>query len=200
MKQVWKSTAMGIVYSLIIMMVASILTAFTAAATAVTAIFGSSSAGGFVVLTVIFLLAMVGGFVWFFLNLSKFITLQRSDSDRTAISNVRTAYILFIAGTLLGLIPVAGIFINLICQIVAYVLLIIAYGNFANSPFMNEEGRSGASLLKTAAIINVICSVLMIIPFINILAMIGSIVALVLLFLGWTKVSNGYKEEEMAQI
>lgn len=185
---------MGIVYALIIMMASTILSTIFAAIAVIGGIFGSSSAGSFVALTVICVLALIGGFIWFFVNLTKFIDMQQNTEDRTAVSNIRTAYIIMIVGNLLMLIPIAGIFINLICAIVGYILLLIAYGNFSNSKFMNANGCAGASLLKTATIINIICSILMIIPFINILAMIGLIVALVLVFIGWTKVADGIDE------
>ena len=195
MQQVWKQTVMGVIWALVLMMVGSILMSISAMVAVAGALFGSSgAAGGFGFLTIVCLLAMIGGFVWFFINLSKFITIQQTDADRSAISNVRTSYIIFIVGAILNFIPVVGWIVNLICALVANILLIIAFNNFSNSQFMNPTGRSGASLLKVQAIITLICAILMIIPVVNILAIIGEIVALVLLFVGWSKVSNGHGE------
>ena len=195
MQQVWKQTVMGVIWALVLMMAGSILMSISAMVAVAGALFGSSgAAGGFGFLTIVCLLAMIGGFVWFFINLSKFITIQQTDADRSAISNVRTSYIIFIVGAILNFIPVVGWIVNLICALVANILLIIAFNNFSNSQFMNPTGRSGASLLKVQAIITLICAILMIIPVVNILAIIGEIVALVLLFVGWSKVSNGHGE------
>ncbi|MCH5220460.1 MAG: hypothetical protein J1F20_07810 [Muribaculaceae bacterium] len=195
MQQVWKQTVMGVIWALVLMMAGSILMSISAMVAVAGALFGSSgAAGGFGFLTIVCLLAMIGGFVWFFINLSKFITIQQTDADRSAISNVRTSYIIFIVGAILNFIPVIGWIVNLICALVANILLIIAFNNFSNSQFMNPTGRSGASLLKVQAIITLICAILMIIPVVNILAIIGEIVALVLLFVGWSKVSNGHGE------
>lgn len=195
MQQVWKQTVMGVIWALVLMMAGSILMSISAMVAVAGALFGSSgAAGGFGFLTIVCLLAMIGGFVWFFINLSKFITIQQTDADRSAISNVRTSYIIFIVGAILNFIPIIGWIVNLICALVANILLIIAFNNFSNSQFMNPTGRSGASLLKVQAIITLICAILMIIPVVNILAIIGEIVALVLLFVGWSKVSNGHGE------
>ena len=197
MRQVWKSTVMNIIYALIIYMVAGILTGVAALFTAGSALLGSSSgATGFLALTIVALLAMIGGFVWFFIGLSKFITLQRTEADRSAVSMVRTSYIVLIAGAILGLIPLIGWIITLLCGIAAYIMLIIAFGNFSKSEFMNENGRAGASLLKVFGIIMLVCTVLAIIPFVNILAILGEIAGIILLFLGWSRISNGCPRED----
>lgn len=191
MNQIWKSTVMGIVYALIVYIVASILISISSVAALISGLAGSAgAAGGFGAMTIIFLLLMIAGFVWFFVNLSKFIGLQKTDDDTKAITNVRTAYILIVIGAVLNLIPLIGWLLNLICQIVGYVLLIVAFGNFANSRALGQDGKTGANLLKVYAIISLICSVLAVIPFINILAYLGFIAAYVLLFIGWIKVSN----------
>lgn len=196
MQQLWKKTAMGIVYSLIIVMVGILLMGFSAAFSLASGIFGSASGFGlFGVLTILFLLAAIGGYVWFFINLVKFKGLQQTESDRSAISNVLVAYILMFAGTILTLIPIAGIFINLVCVIAANVLLIVAYGSFSRSQVMNQMGCNGASNLKVASIVALICGVLTIIPFLNILALLGSIAVIVLQFVGWTKISNGLNSD-----
>lgn len=196
MNIVWKNTVMGIVWSLVLMMVASFLMVFTTLGSIFGAIFGSAGAfGSFAFFTVLFLLLMLGGFVWFFVNLSKFITLQRDERDRASVSNIRTAYIIFIVGALVTFIPVVGWIAGIICQLVAYIMLIMAFGSFSTSVVMNDNGRSGASLLKVYAILSLICSILMIIPIVNILALIGLIVGVVLLFIGWTRIAGGINPE-----
>ena len=192
MNQVWKKTVMGIIWSLVLMLAGTILAGIMSVLAVAGGLLGSGGAfGAFGVMAIIFVLAALGGYIWFFINLSQFIPQQKTPEDRSAISNVRTAYIISLVGTILGLIPVAGIFLALICGLISSILLIIAYGNFSNSQAMNGTGRSGASLLKTAAIISLVCSILSIIPILNILAIIGQIVALILIFMGWSKVSNG---------
>ena len=195
MKQLWKQTVMGIIWGLVVMMACEIITSITAIITAAGALVGSGeTAVGFGALTIIFFLGVIAGFVWFFINLSKFIPMQKNDTDRAAISNVRLAYIIFIVGAVLAFIPVAGWIICLICDIAAYIILLLGFNSYSTSKALNETGRQGANLLKIYAILVLICAILAIIPFVNIIAIIGEIVALVLLFMGWSKVSVGIDE------
>lgn len=197
MRNLWKTTVMGIVYAMIVYIVASFLVTITTVLTVASGMVGSgTAAGSFLLLTVIFLIAMLAGFVWFFINLSKFITLQKTDDDAKSISNVRTAYILVVVGVLVSFIPLIGWIVNLVCQIVAYILLIIAFGNYSNSRVLGMGAKSGASLLKTYAILALICGILLVIPVINFLALIGLIVAWILMFMGWVKIANDAPREE----
>lgn len=199
--QQWKSTVMGVIYAIIIYAVAgfiaTVLSTLSSISSAANAFGGADMPDtGLGVASWIFLIIELGGFVWFFMNLSKFIGLQQNDADRNAVTMVRNAYIVQVAGVILAFLPAIGWLLALVCSLVSLIMLIIGFGNMAKSEFMNAVGKSGASLLKIGVIISLIGVVLALIPLIgDFLALICSLVYIVLLFMGWTKVSNGYPTE-----
>ena len=182
MQQLWKNTVMGMVYALILFVAGSLLYDFFNLA------FFLNLAW---LIRLVFLLAAVGGVVWFFLCLSKFIDIQSSDEDKKAVTTMRTAYIIMAVGMILHIIPLIGWIFNLICAIVAYILLILAFGKYSTSTTLTDVAQAGVKMLKVYAIVGLVCAILLIIPIVDIVAWIGFIVAYVCLFLGWIKVSTG---------
>lgn len=191
----WKKVVNTIVYSLIVYMAAGLLAGIfdsIASLHKLSGALGGSSNGIWGVLAILMSIASIGGFVWFFVNVNKFIPLQKDASDAAAITGVRNAYIVSIAGIILAFIPAVGWIFSLICGLVSAIMLIMNYGKFSNSPVMNAVGKTGASNLKVAAILSLVGSILAIIPAVGwIFALICGIISIVFIFLGWTKVSNG---------
>lgn len=182
MQQQWKSTVMNIIYSIIIYAVAGILAGVFGA-------FGTLNSTANALKWVFFIIE-IGGFVWYFMNLTKFITLQKNDADSAAVSGVRLAYIISIVGVLLSMIPAVGWIFGLICSIVSLVLLIINFGKLSNSTILPQGAKEGANLLKVSVIVSLVGAVLGIIPAVGwIFALLCGIVSIVLLFMGWSKVA-----------
>lgn len=182
MQKQWQSTVMNIIWSIIIYMVAGIL---AGAFGSLGSVNSTSNA-----LKWVFLIVEIGGFVWYFMNLTKFITLQKNDADAAAVSGVRLAYIISIVGVVLAFIPAVGWIFNLICSIVSLILLIINFGKLSNSTVLPQGAKAGASLLKVSVIVSLVGAVLGIIPAVGwIFNLLCGIAALVLLFMGWSKVA-----------
>lgn len=200
MRELWKRTVLGIIFSLIVYIVASApVIGIDTFITVTSFYFGVElNVESYAVLAIVCVIAMLAGFAWFYLNLSKFINLQKTVDDIKCISKLRTAYILITVGILIGLIPLFGWIVNLVCQILAYVRIYIAFEKYSNSQVLGVGGKTGASLLKIYALLALISNVLLDLFFTSYLGMIGFIIAWVLLFMGWVKIANDTPREKEA--
>ncbi len=126
------------------------------------------------------------------------------ENDVPAVKKLRTAIILSVISSIIGLciflvilsgsltaIATMGAVIGIACavlSIIAYIFTLIAYSKLKNSETF--PGKDGAKLLFVAAIIALCCGVVGAIPFLGVVGGIGSIVAMVLNIVGWVKIKN----------
>lgn len=195
MEKQWKSTVMGVIYALIIFYVAPIFATIFGFISDIGDVAGSIGAkadtGGAGALYWIFTIAGWAAFVWFFMNLTKFIALQKNSEDAQNVTKIRNAYIVIFVAGILALIPLLGWILSAVALIIGYVMLITGFGGLAKSTVLPEEAKSGAASLKTCFIIFIVAAVLGLIPLAgSILSAILGLVGVVLLFLGWAKIAN----------
>lgn len=128
------------------------------------------------------------GFIVFFTNLNPWKALVAPE-DAKAVDNIYTATILQMVAIILAFIPFLGL-IGGILNIIAWIMLLIAYSNLKNSATFPAGAKQGASKIFTAMILSVVGAVIAWIPFIGI---IGSILAIIALFMtlgGWKCIAN----------
>lgn len=199
-KTLWnKSTKQvftGQLLTCILGILAGVIGIFTAASAASSFISGDSAgAGGAVVVNIIVKIAIICGFVLVFLGIKGMK--DASDGEiQKGVQNLWIATILNLIGSILGLIPVLGI-VGGICNLVALVFLIIGFSNLKNSVAMAEfsaPAAAGFKTLFTAEIINIIGTVVAWIPIIGVIGSIACFVALIMVLVGWKKVSTPVAE------
>lgn len=169
------------------------------AASAIASLAGSGSGGGFGVWNILEILATVAliyGY-WLFIKTLDIFKKQVNPTDAPRIGSIRTATILSIVGAIVACIPLLGL-VGGILNLVAWIMLLIAYANLKNSVTFPEGARRGMSKLFTAMILGIIGWVIGLIPLAgDIIEMILEIVAFVIVLLGWKNVSES--EEPAAQ-
>ena len=114
---------------------------------------------------------VIAGYALFFLNIKKFVDIQRTDADRKAAKDIYTAYILLIVAIVADFIPVIGGIAWLVLMIIGYIKLL-----------------SGFKALKTSAI-----------PFVG--GFLNALITLVIFFTilrGWKKIQTGGPAETAA--
>lgn len=197
MQQIWKNTAMGVVWSTLIWMVSSLLFALCSSV-GIAGSFLFSGAGVFLVLAVLFFLGILAGFIWFLVSLSKFSNLQQCAADTATMKNVLTAELILIGANIVSIIlsvmiftAFIGVIISFIANIAIYAWLLTLYGSYSRSEVVGQSARDGASLLKTGCILALVAAVLNVIPFMGFISVLCNIAYIVLFFIGWTKISNG---------
>ncbi len=150
------------------------------------------SGGGFGVWNVLDILATVAviyGY-WLFIKSLDIFKQQVNPADAPRVGSIRTATILSIVGAIVACIPMLG-FVGGILNLIAGIMLLIAYANLKNSVTFPEGARRGMSKLFTAMILGIIGWVIGLIPLVGgVIETILEIIAFVLILLGWKNVSE----------
>lgn len=128
------------------------------------------------------------GFWFFFSNLNPWKALA-NENDAKSIGSIYTATILQIAAIIVGFIPFLGI-VGTILNIVAWILLLMAYNNLKVSTTFPATAKDGANKLFLAMIIALVGAVLSIIPIIGIIGAIMAIVAFIMNLMGWSLIAK----------
>ncbi len=153
---------------------------------------GSLSGGGFGIWNVLEILATVAviyGY-WLFIKSLDIFKQQVNPADAPRIGSIRTATILSIVAAIVACIPMLGL-VGGILNLIAWILLLIAYANLKSSVTFPEGARRGMSKLFTAMILGIIGWVIGLIPVIgDAIEVILEIVAFILVLLGWKNVSE----------
>lgn len=156
---------------------------------------GGGALGGAAALLIIIALASVAISV---ITLMAYARLQKDFGETTvdgsAFGKLKIAAIIAIIGSVVGLIPVAGTIIALVCSIATFILYLIAFSALKNSTTF--PGAAGAGTVFTAYILSLIGAVLSIIPIINIVGAILTLIGLIMLIVGWAKIKNAPLPEE----
>lgn len=187
----WKSTTAQmyrgvLVYSLC--GVASSIASPIVTAHAVSSFVNNGSTGGSSVILTLLGVAILVGYVLFFLGLKDFRTVV-NPADAPAVGKVYTAVILNIIGYVLKLIPIISI-IGGIINIVAFIIMLLGYSALKNSATFPERARKGASHLFVAMILSLVGTILAWIPLIGIIGSICNLVAFILTILGWKAIAD----------
>ena len=143
-KQLWEQSVDMIIKSIWIYTIAGILGAIFGAIDGILNPVGFLSAmageegptGAFGVLDTICQIAVIAGYVLFFLNIKKFVDVQPTDADRAAAKNIYIAYMLLIIGVVVRFIPVIGGIAWLVLVIIGYVKLLSGFKALRDSANM----------------------------------------------------------------
>lgn len=167
----------------------SIVDPIAAASSAAAMFSGSSSGGGaFSVISLLLALAIIAGYVLFFLGLSHFRTVVNTN-DAPAVQKLYVATIISIVAYVCMCIPFMGL-IGKILSLVAFIMMLLGFSALKKSATFPADGRNGASKLFIAMILSVVGVVLGWIPLIGgVLSAILGIVGFILTILGWKKVA-----------
>jgi len=149
----------------------------------------------------ILLAAIIFGYYLYLKGLSDFEKVNEP-ADAENVKKLRTATILVLAGMgvifIFGFIPFAGFvggLIGGILNIVAYILMLLAFSALKSSSTFPSTARSGAGMLFVAMILLLCAALLGLIPFIGgILNIIISAIAFVMVIIGWLKIKNAATE------
>lgn len=148
---------------------------------------GGMPSGGFGlwdVLHMLATLAVVYGY-WLFMKGINLFKTQVHSADAPRVGSIYTATILALIGAVLACIPVISIVGGLL-NLIAWIMLLIAYSGLKNSTTFPEMARRGASKLFVAMILGVIGGVLGIIPIVGgVINMILSLIAFFMMLAGW---------------
>ena len=142
--------------------------------------------GAFGVLDTICQIAVIAGYVLFFLNIKKFVDVQPTDADRAAAKNIYIAYMLLIIGVVVRFIPVIGGIAWLVLVIIGYVKLLSGF----------KALRDSANMTPKSTIWILVGAVLSIIPFVG--GFLDAVITLVVFFTilrGWKQIGQGAPED-----
>ena len=140
-------------------------------------------------------LAALVGLVFYFMGLGKLKSILDDDGVR-GVSKLKTAVILSIVAVVIGLLPLLGGIIGGIIAIIAFIFEFIGYGALKKSATIGAEGQAGAGKLRVSMIVVLVGCILGFLPGIgDTIEAFLSIVALFLLFKGWTMVLFGLEGE-----
>lgn len=116
-----------------------------------------------------------------------------NDQDGRSMRNLRNGIVVSIIATALAFIPgMTGWTLSGFVNFIAVILMLLAYKELKNSLSFPPQAAGGAKTLFTAQI-------LLLIGFIPGLGMILSIVAYILVLVGWSSIKNANPETGMAQ-
>lgn len=128
------------------------------------------------------------GFWVFFANLKPWKALA-NENDAKPIGSIYTATMLQIVAIVIGFIPLIGFF-GIILNIVAWILLLMAYNNLKVSTTFPATAKDGANKLFLAMIISLVGAILSIIPLIGIIGDILAIAAFFMNLQGWSLIAK----------
>lgn len=203
-KQLWEQSVDMIIKSIWIYTIAGILGAIFGAIDGILNPVGFLSAmageegptGAFGVLDTICQIAVIAGYVLFFLNIKKFVDVQPTDADRAAAKNIYIAYMLLIIGVVVRFIPVIGGIAWLVLVIIGYVKLLSGFKALRDSANMTPCAKNGADILYKSTIWILVGAVLSIIPFVG--GFLDAVITLVVFFTilrGWKQIGQGAPED-----
>lgn len=196
----WKSSTKSIFNGVLLYSICGIVAAALGGIMALTATAGlaAGSAGalgaaaGLGVLSFIALVLVLVGYIIYFLGVGKFRDAV-DEADKPYAQKIYMGIIVIIAGVVISLIPVIGV-IGKIANIVAFILMFLAYQGLKESQTFPELARKGANVLYWAMIISVISVVLGWIPVLNVIGGICQIASFIMIFIGWGKIKNAQVE------
>lgn len=145
---------------------------------------GGSSFGIWDILGIVAAVAIIYGYWKFFTGLKDFKE-QVNPADAPYIQKISTCTIIMMVATVLAVIPVVGL-LGGIANLVAWIILLLAYNSLKKSVTFPATAREGASKLFLAMILDIVGAVVGIIPLIGgITNAILAIIAFIFVLQGW---------------
>ena len=154
-------------------------------------IFGAAeSADALDTIAMIVNIVVLGGYALFFVYAGKFRELLSGD-DANAAGSLRTAHLLLAVGTLLCILPIPFVeYIAGIIDLIAWFMLLSAYGKLMNSTSLPELAAAGMKKLRKAMLLSVIGAIIAFIPFIGFVGGILTLIAFFMTLKGWSMVAK----------
>lgn len=141
------------------------------------------------------------GLIMYLIALGKF-SQSLDDAGMSGISKLKVAvWIGLVASAikiLLGGLPFIGFVIGIlvgIINIVAFIFEYMGYGNLKASESLHSVGQDGAGKLRASMILSIIACILSMISFLGWAGGIVSIIALWLVYRGWTMIQEGLESD-----
>lgn len=136
--------------------------------------------------------AMIGiaALVILLVSLSRFAEVQGNDKDKSQILLLRNAYIVGVAGGVVGSLIGGdpGLIVMGLAQLATIIMMIVAFNSYSKSEVLNELALKGARQLRIASILVLVSVALFFVPG---LILILPIIAFVFMLLGWFNVRDG---------
>lgn len=139
-------------------------------------------------------IAALVGLVLYFIGLSKLKDSLDANGAKGA-SRLKIAVILGIVAVVFGWIPLLGGIIAGILLIIGFIFEFLGYGDMKQSASLGAEGQEGAGKLRISMIILLVAAVINLFPLTGMIVGLISLVALYLVFKGWTMVLLGLENE-----
>ncbi|MCH5334237.1 MAG: hypothetical protein J1D86_00335 [Alistipes sp.] len=156
---------------------------------------GSSSSSSLTMVNALLTIAIIAGYVLFFLGIQGFQNVTEQN-DVPHVKRLYVATILLIISYVLSFIPIIN-FICWILNLVAFILMLLAYSALKKSPTFPALARKGASLLFIAMILDIVAAVFGLIPLLGLIVKVPlDIVAFVLVLIGWKRISDADVNEK----
>ena len=198
-KALWKEATGWLYKSVLIYSLAGILGAVLAVIAAF-AMLGSAMEGDLMgaadsaealdMITMIVNILVLGGYALFFVYAGKFRDLLSGD-DANAAGSLRNAHLILAIGTLLYILPIPFVeYIAAIINLIAWFMLLSAYGKLMNSTSLPELAAAGMKKLRKAMLLSVVGAIIAFIPFIGIVGGILSLIAFFMTLKGWSMVAK----------
>lgn len=198
-KALWKEATGWLYKSVLIYSLAGILgavlTVIAAFATVGSALEGdlmgaADSAEALDMIAMIVNILILGGYALFFVYAGKFRDLLSGD-DANAAGSLRNAHLILAISTLLCILPIPFVeYIAGIINLIAWFMLLSAYGKLMNSTSLPELAAAGMKKLRKAMLLSVVGAIIAFIPFIGIVGGILSLIAFFMTFKGWSMVAK----------
>lgn len=134
------------------------------------------------------------GFIMFFTGLGNLRNLI-DPAGQSAANLLRAAALVGAASAVIDLIPFIGGIIATIGYLFAFIIELIGLNQFKSSRTFGATGKSGFTLLTVAMVLAVVRAIFGFIPFFGgIIASVLSIIAVMLILMGWMKVQEDLAE------
>ena len=167
----WKTIAGGIITAIFIYSISSFLSIFTGAVAAMVQAASdvARSAGGDVsglgfwtALDWICKLIVIGGYVMFFMNITKLAEAQITETEKNSMMTVRLGYILMVAQAIASMIPGVNAYgiIPCVISIFAYIKLLEGYKNLEAAETFSTTCRIGWGHLRHSIGMNIIAALI----------------------------------------
>lgn len=194
-RNAWMTVTKQMYYGVLIYSICGVLANVVGPVNAVSSgisMISGNGGGGGGVFNILISLAIIAGYVMFFLGLKDFRNVVNIQ-DRDAVQKLFTATIISIVGYVLGLIPVIGWLLKGICVIVSCIMMLIGYSSLRKSQSFPGLACDGASKLYTAMILSIIGAVIGFIPLVGgVIGGILDIIAFVMIIIGWKRIAFVY--------
>lgn len=185
-KQIYTGVLIIAIASVLLSITTLIMVTMSKGASASTALSLIATLG--IILIVFGILSLVG-YILYFMGVNKFKTLV-NDNDKPAAKMLYQGVLLGLIGTLIAIIPLIGV-VGGIIALVGSIFMIMAYNKMRSSSTMPEEAKKGWNLLFISALVLVCIFVVNFIPVVGSwLNVIGTIIAWVMMIMGWGKIKT----------